>query len=145
VAEAGKALNVIPDRGLVRVDVRMTEPAEQARIDREIRDLTAAVPGASLSVRGGPNRSPMPVAAAAALFGAARDAAAELGLAEPGGLPVGGGSDASFAAALGVPVLDGLGGVGGGGHQDDEWLLVDAMPERAALTASLADRIRKGL
>ena len=58
---------------------------------------------------------------------------------------MGGGSDASFVAPLGVPVLDGLGGVGGGGHQADEWLMVDSMPERAALVAGLIDRIRSAL
>ena len=53
------------------------------------------------------------------------------------GLAVGGGSDGNFTAAIGVPTLDGLGAVGGGAHADHEYVLVDTMPERAALIAGL--------
>ena len=53
------------------------------------------------------------------------------------GVPVGGGSDGNFTAAIGVPTLDGLGAVGGGAHADTEHLVVDAMPERARLVACL--------
>jgi glutamate carboxypeptidase len=49
----------------------------------------------------------------------------------------GGGSDGSFTAALGVPTLDGLGAVGEGAHSADENIVVDALPERAALLAGL--------
>ena len=83
----------------------------------------------------------MPESATERLFALAKESAFELGLPPLGGVPVGGGSDASFVAPLGVPVLDGLGGVGGGGHQDDEWVAVGRMPERAALLASLIERI----
>jgi len=41
------------------------------------------------------------------------------------------------------PVLDGLGGVDGGDHQDDEYLAADRMAERAALLASLVGRTRR--
>jgi glutamate carboxypeptidase len=51
----------------------------------------------------------------------------------------GGVSDANFCAALGIPVLDGLGAVGGGAHAVDEHVLVDAMPSRAALLGALVD------
>jgi glutamate carboxypeptidase len=50
---------------------------------------------------------------------------------------VGGGSDGCFTAALGVPTLDGLGGVGDGAHSANEHVLLRALPERAALLASL--------
>ncbi len=53
------------------------------------------------------------------------------------GVPVGGGSDGNFTAAIGVPTLDGLGAVGGGAHADTEHLVVDSMPERARLVAGL--------
>ncbi|HWG33454.1 MAG TPA: M20/M25/M40 family metallo-hydrolase, partial [Gemmatimonadaceae bacterium] len=49
----------------------------------------------------------------------------------------GGGSDGNFCAALGIPVLDGLGAVGGGAHSIDEYVSIDCMPSRAALTAGL--------
>ena len=49
----------------------------------------------------------------------------------------GGGSDGNFTAALGIPTLDGLGARGGGAHADDEHILIDSLPERAALLAAL--------
>jgi glutamate carboxypeptidase len=49
----------------------------------------------------------------------------------------GGGSDGNFTAALGIPTLDGLGGVGAGAHSTHEHVITRAMPERAALLAAL--------
>jgi glutamate carboxypeptidase len=49
----------------------------------------------------------------------------------------GGGSDGNFTAALGIPTLDGLGGVGDGAHALDEHILVRELPRRAALLAAL--------
>ena len=45
----------------------------------------------------------------------------------------GGGSDGNFTSALGIPTLDGLGPRGAGAHADDEHILIDSLPERAAL------------
>ena len=42
-----------------------------------------------------------------------------------------------FTAALGVPTLDGLGAVGEGAHSANENVVVDTLPERAALVSSL--------
>ncbi|HLE35866.1 MAG TPA: M20/M25/M40 family metallo-hydrolase, partial [Candidatus Acidoferrales bacterium] len=50
---------------------------------------------------------------------------------------VGGGSDGNFTAALGVPTLDGLGGVGAGAHSSHENVVIRALSERAALLAGL--------
>ena len=142
VLSSGTAINVIPDAARVSIDARVTVDEEQLRVDRAIREVQPTVPGARLRIDGGPNRPPMPETASAALFAAARAVADELGIGPLEGEPVGGGSDASFVAPLGVPVIDGLGGVGGGGHQADEWVSVDRMPERAALLAAVIDRVR---
>lgn len=79
----------------------------------------------------------MPESAAAELFAMAQRL-------QPGieGKAVGGGSDGNFTAALGVPTLDGLGAVGGGAHADHEYLVVDAMAERARLVGGLVASIR---
>jgi glutamate carboxypeptidase len=72
----------------------------------------------------------------AAMYDLARASAARLGvdLAETA---VGGASDGNFAAALGVPVLDGLGAVGAGAHARHEHVSVDGMVERAAVAAGV--------
>jgi len=49
----------------------------------------------------------------------------------------GGGSDGNFTAALGVPTLDGLGGVGDGAHALHEHVIIRELPRRAALIAAL--------
>lgn len=49
----------------------------------------------------------------------------------------GAGSDGNFTTALGVPTLDGLGAVGKGAHSPGECVLIWALPERAALLATL--------
>lgn len=50
---------------------------------------------------------------------------------------VGGGSDGNFTAALGIPTLDGLGGVGEGAHAEHESVVISELPRRAALLAAL--------
>ncbi len=45
--------------------------------------------------------------------------------------------DANVIAGVGVPVLDGLGPVGGADHSPEEWLDTATVPERVALLAAL--------
>src|SRR5438094_7504042 len=47
----------------------------------------------------------------------------------------GGGSDANPVAALGVPVLDGLGPIGGADHAPGEWLDLSSVVPRTAMLA----------
>ena len=53
------------------------------------------------------------------------------------GASTGGASDASFVAAEGTPVLDGLGPIGGLGHSPDEYVELDSITPRTALLAGL--------
>jgi glutamate carboxypeptidase len=54
---------------------------------------------------------------------------------------VGGGSDGNLTAALGIPTLDGLGGVGEGAHAVHESILISECARRTALLASLIESI----
>ena len=54
---------------------------------------------------------------------------------------VGGGSDGNFIAALGVPVLDGLGVDGAGAHAEHEHIIITDIPRRAALLTRLIETI----
>jgi glutamate carboxypeptidase len=142
VAIAGTAENVVPAEARVKVDVRVVIASEQARIEAAIASLTTTVDGATIEVRGGINRPPMPPSASATLLPIAQAAARSVGLGELDGVAVGGGSDGNFTAAIGVPTLDGLGAVGGGAHADHEHVAVDALVPRAALLAELLGRLR---
>jgi glutamate carboxypeptidase len=135
--EGGTRTNVVPARCRAKVDIRVLEVTEQARLSQAFQDLRPVLPGAKIAVSGGWNRPPMartPTMAAA--FGRARSIGKGLGLdlQESG---TGGGSDANFVAALGLPVLDGLGPLGNGAHSDHEFVMVSSLPERAALLAAL--------
>jgi glutamate carboxypeptidase len=66
----------------------------------------------------------------------AQAAAAELGFAVKGA-STGGASDASFVAAEGIPVLDGLGPIGGLDHSPEEYIEQDSITPRTALLAKL--------
>ncbi|WP_051951533.1 M20 family metallopeptidase [Actinacidiphila yeochonensis] len=139
VAAAGTASNVVPAQATVAVDVRVETAEEKERVEAAFAGLTPYLEGALVEVRGAVDRPPMPESAATGLFALARTLL-------PGveGRAVGGGSDGNFTAALGVPTLDGLGAVGGGAHADHEYLLVDAMAERADLVTGLVRAIRNG-
>jgi glutamate carboxypeptidase len=137
LSAAGTASNTVPARATVAVDVRVPDEAEQDRVDAAMRALRPVLPGAQVTVTGGPNRPPLAPDASAALFDRAAALARDLGLPPLEGAAVGGASDGNFTAGVGVPTLDGLGALGGGAHADDEHVLVDALPGRAALLAAL--------
>jgi glutamate carboxypeptidase len=136
VIEGGSRTNVIPEHARVVVDVRAARAGDMRALERKIRALRPLVRGAKLQIRGGFSRPPMERKTCAALYARGRTLAAEIG-SELGEAFVGGGSDGSFTAALGVPTLDGLGAVGEGAHGANENIVVRALPLRAALLAGL--------
>jgi glutamate carboxypeptidase len=138
VASAGTSENVVPANAQIVVDVRILEPTEKERVEREFAALTPVVAGALITVSGSINRPPMHESSSAALFEVARTVAAEMHLEGFAGVAVGGGSDGNFTAAIGIPTLDGLGAVGGGAHADSEHVLISRMGERATLLAGVA-------
>ena len=137
VTAAGTAANTVPASGTFAVDVRVPDEGEQVRVDAAMRSLRPVLPGARITVTGGPNRPPLEAVSSAALFDRAATVAGELGLPTPLRAAVGGGSDGNFTAGVGAPTLDGLGAVGGGAHADDEHVLVAELGARASLVAAL--------
>ncbi|WP_373429393.1 M20 family metallopeptidase [Streptomyces sp. V4I23] len=137
VASAGTLDNVVPAQATVVVDVRVESADEKERIESAFAALTPHLDGAEITVRGAVGRPPMPESASAELFAVAKKLLPGLE-----GTAVGGGSDGNFTAALGVPTLDGLGAVGGGAHADHEYLVIEAMAERANLVAKLVHALR---
>lgn len=132
VAHAGTADNVVPAEARIRVDCRVTDADETARVEACFASLSPVDPGCRIEVRGAIGRPPMPESASAELFPLARAVDPSIG-----GVAVGGGSDGNFTAAIGVPTLDGLGAVGGGAHADHEHVVVATMPGRARLLAGV--------
>jgi glutamate carboxypeptidase len=137
VIRGGTRTNVVAAEAEAEVDVRIQKLADAARIDRKFRGLRPVNRKCKLEISGGVNRPPMERSAGAAeLFAKAQALAREIGW-KLDETAVGGGSDGNFTAALGVPTLDGLGGVGDGAHAVHEHVLIEELPKRAALIAGL--------
>ncbi|MGW0710896.1 M20 family metallopeptidase [Streptomyces sp. NPDC002643] len=137
VISGGTGTNVVAGRATCGVDVRVSDPDEPARVDAGLAALVPTDPRVRVTVSGGWNRPPMvPTPASRLLFKQAQSIAAELGWTAVG-TAVGGASDGNFVAALGRPVLDGLGAVGAGAHARHEHVVLDHVPPRTALLAGL--------
>jgi glutamate carboxypeptidase len=140
VVEGGTRSNVVPERARARLDVRVPRLGDGRAIERKIRALKPFHPEARLEISGGINRPPLERARAVGLFRKAKVLGRELGL-ELGEASTGGGSDGNFTAGLGIPTLDGLGGVGDGAHALHEHVVIRELPRRAALLAALLANI----
>jgi glutamate carboxypeptidase len=133
----GTRSNVVAGSAEASIDVRVPSLAAQDRIDALLAGLHAHDPRAAITVSGGWNRPVMErTAPIAAMYALARASAAQLGVDLPE-TAVGGASDGNFAAAIGLPVLDGLGAVGSGAHARHEHVSVEGMVERAAVAAGV--------
>jgi glutamate carboxypeptidase len=137
VVRGGTRSNVVAGAARADIDVRVRSVAAQRHVDELLHGLTPHDPRAEVAVRGGWNRPVMePNAAISSVFALARRAAEQLGF-ELRETSVGGASDGNFAAAMGLPVLDGLGAVGGGAHARHEHVTASGMVERATVAAAV--------
>ncbi len=134
---AGTAANTVPAKAAAHIDVRLRTSAEAKRVASGFAGLRPVTPGTSLTVGRSVEIPPLERRASAELFGRARTLAAGLGLPPLEEASVGGGSDGSVLAGLGVAVLDGLGAVGDHAHAEGEYVEVGALAERTALVAAL--------
>lgn len=139
--QGGTRSNVIPAEASAVLDVRVARMKDAATIDRRLHSLKPFNRKCKLHLSGGVNRPPMErTPAVAALYQKACEIAKQLGwkLEEAA---VGGGSDGNFTAGLGVPTLDGLGGVGDGAHASHESISISELPRRTALLARLIETL----
>ncbi len=142
VIRGGTRSNVVAAEAEAVVDVRILRMREAAVIDQRFRRLRPVDRRCTLTVTGGINRPPMErTSGVVKLFRVAQTLAAKhLGqrLEESS---TGGGSDGNFTAGLGVPTLDGIGGVGEGAHAAHESILAGRIADRTALLALLVARL----
>ncbi len=145
--DGGGPNNVVPDLAVLRVNFRPGDAGEIERARRLIADVTAAAAtrhDVHVEVHGSFNRPPKPIDhAAARLFALVKDAGLTLDL-NVAWRDTGGVCDGNNIAAAGVPVVDTMGVRGGAIHSSDEFLLVDSLTERAALSALTIKRIAEG-
>ena len=137
VVRGGTRSNVVAAEAEIEIDVRFSRTKEAQRVDELMSRLRSFDERVRLTVNGGINRGPLErTEGVVKLYQQAREIAACLGF-ELGEQSVGGASDGNFVAALGVPVLDGLGIDGGGAHAANEHILISDIARRGALVAGL--------
>ncbi|MDX2137410.1 MAG: M20 family metallopeptidase [Chloroflexota bacterium] len=137
MVNGGTATNVIPEHTTFFVDVRTITVRAWEAINEQITGLTPFVPGAKLKVTQTNGHTPME------RNDLMRKTYAQCkAIGEQYGLSIyedssGGGSDGNTVAAMGVPVLDGLGPQGDGLHALHEHVVLNSLPRRATLLAAM--------
>src|SRR5438874_9866105 len=145
--EGGGPSNVVPDLAILRINLRPRTPEIEADAQRDIDAAVAQVASehdVQIEMQGGFGRPPKPLTPKAeALFQLVKTAGEDLGE-SIGWQPSGGVCDGNNIAACGVPVVDTMGVRGGKIHSMEEFLIVQSLPERAALSALTVLRLAGG-
>jgi glutamate carboxypeptidase len=145
--DGGSPNNVVPDLAVLRVNIRPETLDGQDRAQALIDTMAAAVAAehdVGIHVHGHFARPPKPMTPEAeALFNLVKRAGADLGQ-TIGWQSTGGVCDGNNIAACGVPVIDTMGVRGGSIHSMEEFLIVDSLAERAALSALTILRLAEG-
>lgn len=137
VIQGGSVVNVVPDYAWIDVDLRVMQPGEAERIIDELNNLKPIIEGCSIEITGELNRPPMPFNdLMQSTFEHAREIASENGIVITAS-GTGGASDGNFVAPLGIPILDGLGAIGGDYHSEKEYIIKDSLVSRTRLLATL--------
>lgn len=142
--QGGTALNVVPDRAVCQFNVRCWQQVEQNNFMRDVELLLARLNTESdceFELHGGFSRPPKIISPANQLF---MDWAVECGeqletnikFADTGGC-----CDGNNLAAAGLPNIDTLGVLGGHIHTDQEFMLMDSLPQRAKLSLLLLNKL----
>ena len=141
VIQGGTRTNVIAAEASTGIDVRIKRATQASGINRKLRSLKPFDKHCKLEMTGGINRLPMErTAGVAALYKKAQEIARQVGW-KIEEAAVGGGSDGNFTAGMGIPTLDGLGGVGEGAHAAHEYIVISELPRRALLLAGMIESV----
>jgi glutamate carboxypeptidase len=142
----GQSKNTVPDHAECTLDFRFVHMADgEATMDALRAAASAAaesVAGTAITASGGPARTPLErTDANVALYREYAAHARAAGLGDGEAPLLGGGSDASTTAAMGIPSIDGLGPRGSGFHTKDELIeIATLVPKAEAMAAFLAAR-----
>ena len=146
--DGGGAVNVVPERAVLRFNVRAPDAESAAWAEQEVRSVTKATQdrdGFSAVLHGGFSRAPKPLNAAQRLMKQwTREAGAVLGL-DLQFRPSGGVCEGNNLAAAGCPNIDTLGPCGGNLHSDQEFASIPSFAERAKLSFLMLAALDRGV
>jgi len=135
--DGGIGPNTIPEFANAQIDFRYVDPVDLRFLEEKVTEIagTTAVPGTLSRVDFISGRPPMQKSEDNhKLFSITAGIANQLGYALQEEFR-NGVSDANFIADLNVPVLDGLGPIGGRDHSRDEFIIKKSLPQRTLLLA----------
>lgn len=142
----GEALNVVPDTAVAKLDIRIGHPDDEPWVMGALQDIKEKIkrPEYSLSIEGQFSRPVKRInSGTERLFQRLHSLGQQLGL-NIDWKDSGGCCDGNNLAHHGLPVLDTLGVRGGHIHSPEEFILLDSLSERAALSALLLTDLAQG-
>lgn len=146
--DGGSAVNVVPERAVLRFNVRVPDADGAAWAEAEVQRIareTDARDGIEAHLHGGFTRPPKPLNDQQRTMVAwTRQAGAALGL-DLTFQASGGVCEGNNLAAAGCPNIDTLGPCGGGLHSDQEFALISSFSERAKLSFLLLAGLERGV
>ena len=142
ILRGGAARQVVPHEAELHVDIRAALPEDVQLLEVKVKTMLADTsdPRVTAWLEGGWTRPVFPESSGRALYARAERFAKEIGAPI---FPVvsSGGSDGSFAGALGLPTLDGLGPICHETCSRRERIVIASLAERGAIFASLIDAV----
>jgi len=143
----GGATNVVPERAVLRLNVRIEQVADEAWFNSRLDAILAEINGRDglrIDCHGGFARKPKVLDAhQQSLFDLVAACGAELGE-DIAWRATGGCCDGNNLAAAGLANVDTLGVVGGAIHSSDEYVELDSLVPRARLSALVLARLAAG-
>ena len=137
VIDGGTRANIIPEKATAEIDVRLPDLQTAYEVIDKIREIGKKAVDYRVQVilKGGLNRPPMVKNEGTEhLLKIVKEMGSFLDM-EIKDIATGGASDGNFVAALGVPVLDGMGPTGGNYHRADEFIYRKSLLEKTKLAA----------
>ena len=146
--DGGSAVNVVPERAVLRFNVRVPDAESAIWAEAQVKAIAAAAAardGISAHLHGGFTRPPKPLNDQQRTMAAWTHRAGEaLGL-DLKFQASGGVCEGNNLAAAGCPNIDTLGPCGGGLHSDQEFALIASFAERAKLSFLMLAGVERGL
>ena len=137
IVQGGTRSNVVAAEAFGEIDVRFSTAEELRAVEQALLNSKPFDERTRVTITGGVNRPPLErTENVEQLYHLAQRIAASLGF-ELNEAQVGGASDGNFLAAMGIPVLDGLGIDGDGAHAAHEHIIIDDISRRGALLTGL--------
>lgn len=141
--EGGGALNQVPDVAMLRFNVRVPDVTAMQWIEQMLETVMAQHDD-PVFIHGGFTRPPKPMDTQLEQhFSALKMTASLLGM-DLAWQATGGCCDGNNLFSYGVPNIDTLGVRGGMIHSDQEYLVIDSLPERSKLSALHLMRLADG-